>query len=175
VGGVDHVVTDGGRCGVALKSYGGLLDTVQARAFSSLAQDVHELLAQAPLRSALAPLALRVVLHDACQLRHGQRLPDLGRALLAQIPGLELIELDPQAGACCGAPGIYRLTQPEASVELGDRQARAIAAAGADILVTADAACGEQLAEHLRGIGHRIDVRHPIELIARSIEAARGA
>lgn len=175
VGGVDHVVTDSGRCGVALKAYGRMLDTVQARAFSSLVQDVHELLEQAPLRSALAPLALRVVLHDSCQLRHGQRLPDAGRTLLAQIPGLELIELDPQAGACCGAPGIYRLTQPVASAELGERQARAIAATGAEILVTADPACGEQLAAQLQTLGHPIDVRHPIELLARSIAAARDA
>jgi len=175
VGGVDHVITDGGRCGVSLKAYGRLLDTVQARAFSSLVKDVHELLVQAPLRSALAPLALRVALHDACQLRHGQRLPDSGRALLAQVPGLELIELDSQAGACCGAPGIYRLTQREAAAELGERQARAIVATGAEILVTGDAACGEQLAERVRRLGHRIDVRHPVELVARSIQAAHAA
>ncbi len=67
------------------------------------------------------------------------------------------------------------MTQPEASVELGERQARAIAATGADILVTGDSGCGVQLAAQLRRLGHRIDVRHPIELIARSIEAARDA
>ncbi len=167
------MIADSGRCGVALKGYGALLGTAEARAFSSLALDLHELLAQVPIRSPLAPLALRVVLHDACQLRHAQGLPHSGRGLLARIPGLELIELGIDAGACCGAPGIYRRTQPSASAELGDRQARAIAETGADVMVTGDQACGEQLAAHLRRLGHKLEVRHPIELVARSISAAR--
>jgi glycolate oxidase iron-sulfur subunit len=175
VGGVDHVLTDSGRCGVALKDYGRLLGTAEARAFSSLALDVHELLTPESRRSPLAPLALRVALHNACQLQHAQRLHDRGRMLLAQIPRIELIDLDPQAGACCGAPGIYRLTEASASAELGDRQARAIAATGADVLVTGDSTCGEQLAARLLRVGYALDVRHPIELVARSMAAAREA
>ncbi len=173
IGGVDHVIADSGRCGVALKAYGQLLGTAQARAFSSLALDVHELLGEDPMRSPLAPLALKVVLHEACQLRHAQGVTYTGRSLLVQIPGLELLEPGIEAGACCGAPGIYRLTESSASAELADRQAQAIAACGGEVLVTGDQACGEQLAAHLRVLGHRLEVRHPIELVARSIAAAR--
>ena len=81
------------RCGAALKDYGRLLGTPEARAFSALAVDVHELLASAPRRAASGPLALRVAYHDACQLRHGQGISDAPRSLLSAHPGFELVEL----------------------------------------------------------------------------------
>ena len=46
VGGVDHVLTSAGGCGVAMKQYGRLLGTPEARAFSALVLDIHELLVQ---------------------------------------------------------------------------------------------------------------------------------
>jgi glycolate oxidase iron-sulfur subunit len=180
VGGVDKVITSAGACGFALKDYGRLLGTAEARAFSAVALDVNELLTAAPLRSHLGPLGVTAVLHEACQLTHAQRLPGVVRKLLFQIPSLELLELDPEAGACCGAPGIYRFTEAEASTALGARQAQAVAGTRASVagrrptvVVTADHACGAQLARHLRELVGAPQVRHPIELLAESIEAGR--
>lgn len=175
VGGVDHVVSSVATCGAALKDYGRLLGTPEAHAFSALARDVHELLAAAPLRSRLGPLALRVAYHDACQLRHAQAVAQPPRALLARIPGLELIELPADAGACCGGPGIHRLMRPAAAAALGRRQAQALLDSGAELVVSADPACIGQLAHHLRELGRPLAVHHPIEVLARSIETGRGA
>lgn len=173
VGGVDHVVTSAGGCGAALKSYGHLLGTPEARALSALALDVTELLAGAPLRSRVGSLAVRAVYHDSCQLRHAQGVASAPRELLGQIPGLELIELGPVAGSCCGAPGIYRLTQPVAAAALGRRQAEAVVAAGAEIVITGDHACLGQLDRHLRELGHRLPVHHPVQVLDQAIEAGR--
>lgn len=172
VGGVDHVVTSAGGCGAALKDYGRLLATPEAHAFSALVLDVHELLARAPARSALGPLAVRIAYHESCQLRHGQGVVDAPRALLERIPGVELTEL-PSAGACCGAPGIYRLRQPEAAAALGRRQAQAVAETGASMVVSTDPACLGQLERHLRELGRPLAAHHPIEVMARSIESGR--
>jgi glycolate oxidase iron-sulfur subunit len=173
VGGVDQIISSAGGCGAALKDYGRLLGTPDARAFSSLVLDVHELLVRAPLRSTLGPLALRVALHDACQLVHGQRAGQAPRELLGCIPGIELLDLPVAAGACCGAPGIYRLTEPEASAALGRRQAEAAISVGADLLVSGDHWCIAQLQRQLRELGQPLAMHHPIQVLARSIEAGR--
>ncbi len=173
VGGVDHVISSAGTCGAALKDYGRLLGTPDARAFSALVLDVSELLARAPLRSRLGSLAVRVALHDSCQLRHGQGVAAAPRQLLERIPGVDLVELPVAAGACCGAPGIYRLTQADAAAALGRRQADAVLETGAELVVSGDHACTAQLERHLRELGRPLAVHHPIEVLARSIEAGR--
>jgi len=175
VGGVDHVITSAGTCGAALKDYGRLLGTPEAQAFSALALDVHELLARAPLRSRLGPLAIRIVYHDSCQLRHAQGVARPPRELLERIPGLQLLELAAEAGACCGSPGLYRVMQPEAAAALGRRQAEALLRTGAELAVSADHACTGQLERHLRELGSPLAVHHPLEVLARSIEAGRRA
>ncbi|HEX3802386.1 MAG TPA: (Fe-S)-binding protein [Solirubrobacteraceae bacterium] len=175
VGGVDQIVTSAGGCGVALKDYGRLLGTPDARAFSALAVDVHELLTSAPMRSLVGPLAVRIAYHDACRLRHGQGIAEPPRELLRRIPGVELVELPIEAGACCGAPGIYRVTQPDAAVALARRQAAAIVATGAEMVVTGDHACIGQLNRQLRELGRPLAVHHPIEVLARAIDAGRRA
>ena len=172
IGGVDHIVSSTGGCGAALKSYGRLLGTPQARAFSSLVLDVHELLLQAPLRSRLAPLALRAVLHGACQLCHAQGSGQGPRELLSRIPGVELLELPRHAGACCGAPGLYRLTQPEASAQLGRRQARAVLELAPELVISSDHNCIVQIRRLLHELGRPLPVHHPIQLLDRSIAAA---
>ena len=171
VGGVDQVLTSAGGCGVAMKQYGRLLGTPEANAFSGLVLDVHEFLARAPLRSHMGALAIRLAYHDACQLRHGQGIADSPRQLLRRIPGVDLIELPPEAGACCGAPGIYRIAQSEAASALVGRQAQAIIASGAEMVVSGDPACIGQLERQLRALGRPIAVHHPIEVLARALSA----
>ncbi len=174
VGGVDHIVTTAGACGVALKDYGRLLGTPEARAFSSMAVDLHELLAQRPWRSVLGRLAVRAVYQDPCRLCHGQSVTGPPRDLLGSIPGLELLELPEAAGACCGAPGIYPIAQPAASAALGRRQAQAVIETGADLVLSADHVCIDQLTRHLRELSAPAAVHHPVEVLARAIEVGRG-
>jgi glycolate oxidase iron-sulfur subunit len=173
VGGVDHIISSAGGCGAALKDYGRLLGTPDARAFSSLVLDVHELLAGVPLRSRLGPLALRVAFHESCQLTHGQRAGSAPRELLMRIPGLELADLPVAAGGCCGNPGVYRVTEPEASAALGRRQAQAVVELAPELLVSCDHWCIAQLQRQLRELGRPLAVHHPIQVLARAIEAGR--
>ncbi len=173
VGGVDHLVSSAGVCGAAAKGYGALLGTPAARAFSALVLDVHEVLARESPRATRGALGLRVAYHESCQLRHRQGVVDAPRDLLRAIPGLSLIELRREAGACCGGIGTYSLRAPEAAAELGERQARAAIAAGAQVIVSADHNCIRQLTTHLERLGHPLPVHHPVELLARSLQAAQ--
>lgn len=167
--GVDHVVTSAAGCGSAMKDYGSLLDTDQARAFSSRVRDVLEFLGSVEPRAARAPVPLRVAYHDACHLAHAQGVRAQPRDLLRAIPELELLEVPDEREVCCGSAGLYNLLQPQAAAELGARKAQRILETGAQAIAAANPGCAAQIDAHLRVLGQPLPVHHPIELLSRSI------
>jgi glycolate oxidase iron-sulfur subunit len=175
--GVDTVVINAAGCGSAMKEYGRLLRddpayAGRAAAFSAKCRDVTELLSQDGPRAVRHPLPLRVAYQDACHLQHAQGVRAQPRALLAQIPGLELLEL-PEAALCCGSAGIYNLVQPETANELGDRKAQHVAALGPDVVATGNPGCLLQLHSALARAGHPARVVHTIQVIDASISGAK--
>jgi glycolate oxidase iron-sulfur subunit len=169
---LDHIVVNAAGCGSALKAYGELLGDERAQAFSARVRDVSELLDEPP-RAPRGRVALRVAYHDACHLLHGQGLAAPPRAMLAAIPGLELLEVGAEAGICCGSAGIYNVVQPQAAAELGRRKARHLIDTGADAVAAANPGCAAQLERHLRELGRPLPVHHPIELVAMSLSAGQ--
>src|SRR5262249_58762339 len=107
--------------------------------------DVSESLAREPLRGPLGPVRRTVTYHDPCHVAHGQKIRKQPRQLLAQIPGLRVVEL-PEADWCCGSAGTYNLTQPEMARRLQDRKIAHIMETGADAVVTANPGCIIQIA-----------------------------
>ena len=170
--GLDHVVVNAAGCGSAMKVYGDLLGTPEARAFSERVRDVSELLGALEPRAPRGPVPLRVAYHDACHLAHAQGIRRSPRELLRAIPGLELVEVQTEPDVCCGSAGIYNLVAPEAAAELGERKARHLVATGAQAIAAGNPGCAAQLDLHLRRLGCPLPIHHPIELISRSIAAA---
>ena len=73
LGGHERIVVTAAGCGSAMKEYGDLLETDEARRFSASVRDVTELAAELGARAERAPHApVRVVYQDACHLRQGQ-------------------------------------------------------------------------------------------------------
>jgi glycolate oxidase iron-sulfur subunit len=170
--GVDHLVVNAAGCGSAMKEYGELVDTPGARAFSGRVRDVTELLASVERRTLRAPVPLRVAYHDACHLAHAQQVRDQPRALLQEIPSLELLEVTTERDICSGSAGIYNLVQPGAAAALGARKAQNLIATGARAIAAGNPGRAAQLDLHLRELGHPLPIHHPIELVWRSIAAA---
>ncbi len=157
-------------CGSVLKEYGDLLGTVAAAALAARVRDVSEILADlgAPAEPAtLHPLPIRVAYHDACHLAHAQGVRDQPRAMLAAIPGLELVPLA-EADMCCGSAGIYNLVQPEPAAALGRRKAAHVGAAAPDALVAANPGCLLQISAHMDGAAG-VPTFHPVELLDASL------
>ena len=170
--GVEHVIVNTSGCGAHMKSYGTLLvdDPVwrdRARRFAATVKDISEFLAERPLRGPLGEVRRTVTYHDPCHVVHGQKIRNEPRALLAQIPGLRVVELR-EADWCCGSAGTYNLTQPEMARRLQERKIANILAAGAEAVVTANPGCIIQIAQGLRAQGASIEVLHIVEVLDRA-------
>ena len=139
-----------------------------ARAFSARVQDVHEWLAArlGSLPPAQRRVAGRVAVQDPCHLRHVQRAHHHVRTVLSPYVE-ELVELDDE-GMCCGAGGAYSALHPDMAGELRARKLAAIGRTGASVVASANPGC----ALHLASEG--LEVRHPVELVARAIGVGDG-
>jgi glycolate oxidase iron-sulfur subunit len=164
---VEAVIINAAGCGAMLKEYPLLIDG--AEEFSAKVKDIAEFLVSTRIFSRLkTPLAGRVGYDDPCHLVHGQRVRMQPRALLKAIPGIELVEIE-DADQCCGSAGIYNITQNELSMEILDRKMEKIQKAHIDILATGNPGCMFQFKYGARKLGLKLDVVHPVELLARSL------
>jgi len=171
---VDTVVINAAGCGSTMKEYGYLLRddaawAARATAFSARCKDVSEVLAETTIDAPLAPLQLRIAYHDACHLRHAQGIHAEPRAVLAQIPSLEVAEMA-ETSLCCGSAGVYNLLHPETAEELGDRKVQHLLETHAQALVSANPGCLLQLQASLRRNGHdELPTFHMVELLDASL------
>jgi glycolate oxidase iron-sulfur subunit len=166
---VDAVVSNAAGCGSAMKEYGELFAGTpledRAASFAARVRDVSEFLDALGLVDAPAlPAPLTVAYHDACHLAHAQKVREAPRRLLAGIHNLVVHEIqDPEI--CCGSAGLYNLEQPAIADSLGAQKARAIAATGAQAVVTGNVGCLVQVAAHLQRIGHPMPVLHTLQAL----------
>ncbi len=161
-------------CGAMLKEYGRLLagDPLEpeAVALSQRVRDVSQLLASRETRRGHT-LALKVAYDPPCHLLHAQRIADAPRALLASIPGIEMVQ-HRDAAMCCGSAGSYSLTQVGLSRTVLEDKVNALIAADPDVVATGNPGCIMQIGAGLAAVGSSIPVVHPIEILAWSYAMA---
>jgi len=167
--GIDAVLVNAAGCGSTLKQYAELLDDPRAATFATKVRDVTEFLAEVGTVAPRRPLPLRVAYHDACHLAHAQRVREQPRALLREIPGLQLLEI-PNGDQCCGSAGVYNLIEPQSAAEIGARKADNVLAVAADVLASANPGCTLQIGSILEERGRSLLAAHPIEILDASIE-----
>jgi glycolate oxidase iron-sulfur subunit len=170
--GADVYVINAAGCGSALKEYGHLFHddpewNARAVAFSAKVRDVTEYLDEIGLAPGLGRIDASATYQDPCHLAHAQRITAAPRRLLAQIPGLELREME-ESSLCCGSAGIYNVTQPEMAGRLGRRKVAHVVDVAPDILVTANPGCALQITNGLRAAGRPIEVLHVVQVLDRA-------
>lgn len=178
--GYDAIISNAGGCGSHLRHYAPLLAddpaySARAETWDRKLRDVQEWLmdfgCQPP---ATAPFDAPVTLtyHESCHLVHGQKISRQPRALLRLLPGITLTEL-PESSWCCGSAGIYALTQPDQAEKLLKRKVGHIAATGARIVATSNPGCHLQIARGLKDASTRVQVMHPVSLLAAAYRRER--
>jgi glycolate oxidase iron-sulfur subunit len=175
----DAVIVNTSGCGAHMKAYGHLLAddrayAERARKFAASVRDLAEFLAQEPLRGPLSSVPMTCTYHDPCHVVHGQKIRSEPRKLLAQIPGLRLVELT-ESDWCCGSAGIYNLTEPEMATRLLHRKVSHVLTTGAEAVVTANPGCILQIQAGLGAHDTRVRVLHLVEILDRAYGGTDGA
>ncbi len=170
--GAEAIIVNTSGCGAHMKAYGALLADEPAWAeraarFARTVQDLAEFVAREPLRGPLHAVPMTVTYHDPCHVVHGQKIRRQPRELLAQIPGLRVVDL-PESDWCCGSAGIYNLTQPEMADRLLRRKIRNVESTGAQAVVTANPGCILQIQAGLRSRGLDLPVLHLVEILDKA-------
>jgi glycolate oxidase iron-sulfur subunit len=181
---VDAVISNAGGCGSHLKKYADLLheDAAyrdRAHQWDRKVHDIHEWLVKIGLTPPSEPgrpgpgassSSPPTVAYDAsCHLLHGQKIAVQPLSLLQAIPGIQLVPL-PESDWCCGAAGVYTITQPEQSAKLLARKLDHIAATGAQVVASGNPGCLLQLEMGMRRDPRLAGVQtcHPVELLAKA-------
>jgi glycolate dehydrogenase iron-sulfur subunit len=181
VEGLDAIITNAAGCGSHLKTYNRLLAenkqyADRAALWSSKCKDISEFLVEIGFRApTAAPVGVPIhnlTYHEACHLCHGQKITAQPRKVLKSIPGLKIAELA-ESTWCCGSAGIYNLIQPEMSGELLSRKLGNIAKSGAGVVATANPGCHLQIENGAKAKGQKLDVFHPVTLLAMAYRAEK--
>ncbi len=172
---LDAIITNAAGCGSHLKHYAPLLKNDpdyahRASQWDAKARDINEWLAEIDFRKpkGISERTTKTTYHEACHLCHGQKISTQPRAILAAIPGLEMVELT-DATHCCGSAGVYNITQPEQAAKLQAEKCHNIRKTGASLVATSNPGCHLQIENGVRNDG--IEVAHPISLLAAAYRA----
>ena len=171
-GEIDALIVNSAGCGAAMRQAVEWIG-VAGEGYAARVRDISEFLDEVGFRPPVpAPhhqsvgesRELRVCYDDPCHLVHGQGVREAPRRLLAQVPGLKLVDhADPTA--CCGAAGIYNITHPEMSQAVLARKLDALEAARPDVIASGNPGCLMQLSAGARERGIKARIVHPVELL----------
>jgi glycolate oxidase iron-sulfur subunit len=171
-GGTGPVIAIASGCAATLGEYAALSPGADAADFARRVRDPGRLLLELGTGLQFRPLPARAALHMPCTLQNviGERTA--WRRLLARVPQLEIMELDP-AQACCGAAGLHFLTDPAAADRLLQPKLETARLQRPQFVLSANVGCSLHLAAGLRRSGLDIPVLHPLTVLARQLAETR--
>ncbi|MHB0959642.1 MAG: (Fe-S)-binding protein [Pirellulaceae bacterium] len=174
----DYVVTGCATCGSGLNEYPTYLaqtaeESERFARFAAKVKDFNEFVIDV-LAADLDRLVIQprfrgrtVTWHDPCHLARHQDVRAQPRTILEALEGIRFVEM-PDADRCCGLGGSFSITHYEVSQKIADHKVDAIAACGADAVVTACPGCIIQLRDALARRQVAVDVIHIGELFTIS-------
>jgi glycolate oxidase iron-sulfur subunit len=164
---VDAVLHAASGCGAMLSEYQSD-DHNAAADFRGRLVDINDfLLANWPDDLSLLRSDSTVAVHEPCSQRHVLKNAPTVYALLAKIPGLNLVPLA-ENPVCCGAGGSYMLTHPENAGQLRELTCQALEVLKPDRVVSSNYGCAVFLTTNTR------KVVHPLSLLARQLPVSVG-
>lgn len=107
----------------------------------------------------------QVTYHESCHLLRGLGVSAQPRALLANVRGLELIEME-RADECCGFGGTFSTKYPEISEALLETKLANVQATGAGTVVGCDMGCLMNMQGMIKRRELPIEVRHIAQILA---------
>ena len=165
-----YVVVPSGSCAWMVKHEvpGLLKDTPLAAEAQRLAERTYELsqfLVRVLGRTTFTSrIRGRVTYHDSCHLLRGLHESVTPRELLANLDGVELVEL-PGHDECCGFGGSFSVRLPEVSSAILEKKLANVEATGATCVVACDAGCLMQMSGGLSRRNSPVRAVHLADLL----------
>ena len=106
----------------------------------------------------------RVTVHDSCHALRELGIKRQPRALLANVAGLELVEMD-AAEVCCGFGGTFAVKYDEVSAAMGEEKVASILRSGAEVVTGVDSSCLMQISGMLRRQGSAVRAMHIADIL----------
>jgi len=111
----------------------------------------------------------KVTYHDSCHLLRGLHVEKQPRRLLANVDGLEFIEMSGH-DVCCGFGGTFSVNYAEISTAMVDEKIDNIIASGAEYVTGCDMSCLMSIQGRLSRRKELLHVKHITEILAASGE-----
>ncbi|MEX0984760.1 MAG: (Fe-S)-binding protein [Actinomycetota bacterium] len=159
--GAQHVIVNAAGCSAHMTGFEDLREVPAVDLMRFLAE-------QGPGEATFGPVETTVAYHDACHASRAQQIRAEPRTVLGWIPGLRTVEIR-DGDRCCGAAGIYNVTQPELSGALRREKAAAVVSTAASVVASANPGCTMQIAAGLAAKGAAVEVLHPVQLLDRAL------
>lgn len=173
----EYVVVPSGSCaGMMRTHYPDLLKDVpeaEREALRALAARTYELtdflVNVAHFQAKFKKYLKSITYHDSCAGLRELNVKAQPRALLAQVEGVELKEMD-ECEQCCGFGGTFAIKFGEISAHIAERKCENIAASGTDAVVLGDLGCMLNIEGRLRRRGDATtQVLHVAEVLAGKV------
>jgi len=169
--GAQTVVAPSGSCTAMVKSGFGELfkGTVREKEAADLGARTHEfsdfLVNTLKVVELGARFPGRATFHDGCHSLRELGVVTPPRDLLGRVKDLDLVELE-GGPRCCGFGGTFSVKHPDISIAMGRAKCAAIAATGADFVVSNDPSCLMQVRGVVEKKGLKIRTLHLAEVLA---------
>ena len=119
-------------------------------------------------RGPLGELPASVAYHPACHLARGLGIDSEPRAVLEAVRGIEMRRV-PDEDDCCGFGGLFSIKHGDISTRMLERKISAIAASGAQRVVSCDMGCLLHIGGGLKRCGNTTKVQHLAQFVDEAL------
>ncbi len=110
----------------------------------------------------------RVTFHDACSALREYGLKNEARQLLANVEGLELVEM-PERDTCCGFGGTFAVKNADISSAMAEKKVEFALHTGAEFILSTESSCLMNLQGYIRKKKLPIGVMHIADVLAQGL------
>lgn len=164
---IDALITTASGCGSMLKEANIYFNDDKYHHLAELVTDISHFVAPKLGQLTLKQLNLKVAVHTPCTLKNCMQESDDPIKLLQAIPGITISTL-PSNDSCCGSAGSYMLENPMWAKALVHKLLDAVDPE-VDMIATSNIGCALHLQAALREKHLKIEVVHPIVLLAMAL------
>lgn len=170
--GLDYLVAPSGSCAGMIRAhypdlFKGQPDEARAAALCARTFELTDFLVNVVKFDGVKNKSIKTITyHDSCSGLRELDVKTQPRALLEQVEGLTLKEMD-ECETCCGFGGTFAVKYGEISTHIADRKCENIKASGAHAVVLGDLGCMLNIEGRLRRRGDmKTQVLHVAEVLA---------